>query len=1369
MSGLRVLITNHTLGNRAGSELYVRDLATALLERGHHPIAYTTIPGEVAEELRRATIPVIDDLRILTTPPDIIHGHHHLETLTAVLHFPNTPAISYCHGWLPWEETPPRSPRIYRYVAVDHTCYDRLAFEHGIPEEKIRVLLNFVDLQKFQPRGPLPPLPRKALVFSNQADENTHLPAVREACAQAGIELDVIGLNSGRVSRHPEQDLVKYDLVFAIARAALEALAVGTAVILCDATGAGPMVTTRDIELLRPLNFGIRTLQQPLKAESLLREIGRYDPADAAEVSRWIRATAGREAVVDQIVSLYHEVIAEHHAADETDRLDEARETAAYLRWLNRQLASGASHQHDETAALRQALEESRTIVEEKEMVLAQRDEGIAWLREELTRSQTARLAQKEQEQLVLKARLDERERIEQVMLARLSEEVSQWEARLAELENQMASLHQARRSEEISQREARLAELGNQMASLHQQVAESEAALRQHQEEDKATLTEKARLILQRDEGIAWLRQELDSSQQELQRIHASKWWRWIGIWWAIRARLRVMSHPVTWLWQQRGYWRVRAQVRQTIARMLPAAIKRLIKGSALYPSPSSLIPPATRNLPAPTRADVPQKRDEDRSLSIYPAVSEEALTAILNRQPPETAHHRADIICFSIIDWDFRYQRPQQLMSQFAAQGHRVFYLSTTRFLSANATPRIAVREIKENVFEVSLAAQRPPDVYGEVIEGLHQRELLASLAELRRTWRIDEAIGYVMIASWGSVALAAQQQWGWQTIYDCMDEWENFPGIKPALLEMELRLVKECDLLVVTAQRLFDKWRKYERPMVLARNAVDYDFYLRRCHPNNLLTEVKHPVIGYYGAIADWFDVVLMKDIATRRPAYTFVLLGGVFDVDVSSLQVLPNVRLLGQQPYETMPQYLYHFDACIIPFKLNAITEATDPVKLYEYLSGGKPVVSVPLPELEPYREYVYIAEGRDDFVAQLDLALAEDSSELAAQRRALAQQHTWEKRCRSIQSALVEVTPRASIIIVTWQNLAITQLCLESLISNTEYPNYEIIVVDNNSNDGTQAYLKYLANRQANLKIILNPTNNGFARANNQGIAISSGESLVLLNNDTIVPPGWLSRLLRHLRDPAIGLVGPVTNFVGNEAKIEVPYQTWAEMENFAREYTWAHDQQVADIYMLAMFCVALRRETYEATGPLDEQFGIGMFEDDDYTQRLKAAGYRVICAADVFVHHFGQAAFKKLIKSGEYNPLFEENRRRFEAKMRGALPGGGSDSRCSRLPPESKFPASFFSRWACGSASGPACAQNSRGRNWPWAGCSASFSRRPGTRSSPRRPAIRSGRCSRNSVMGCGEIAAWRKASTFLSPEQVSPKHRSISCCCPSI
>jgi len=334
VSKLRILITNNTLANRAGSELYVRDLATALLDCGHTPIAYSTHLGEVAQELRRATVPVIDDLQALATPPDVIHGQHHLDTMTALLHFPGVPAISFCHGWLPWEEAPPQFPRILRYLAVDHTCRDRLVFEHAIPEDRIRVLLNFVDLERFKPRGPLPARPKRALVFSNQASEDSYLEAVREACARQGIALDVMGIGAGNACARPEEVIGQYDLIFAKARAAIEALAVGAAVILCDGVGAGPMVTASELDHLRPLNFGIRTLRKPISPDVLAQEIDRYDPRDAAEVSRRIRETAGRAAVVDELITIYQEVIAEQKSLGVCSLQAEERAAAVYFRWL---------------------------------------------------------------------------------------------------------------------------------------------------------------------------------------------------------------------------------------------------------------------------------------------------------------------------------------------------------------------------------------------------------------------------------------------------------------------------------------------------------------------------------------------------------------------------------------------------------------------------------------------------------------------------------------------------------------------------------------------------------------------------------------------------------------------------------------------------------------------------------------------------------------------------------------------------------------------------------------------------------------------------------------------------------------------------
>lgn len=332
--GLRILITNNALDARRGSELYVRDVAIGLLKRGHTPLVYSSNLGEVAAELQAANVTVVDDLEKVADTPDLIHGHHHMDTMTALLHFARVPAINFCHGWSNWYETPVRFPRVLRYVAVDHACRDRLVNRHAIPEASVRVLLNFVDLARFKMRAaPLPARPRRALLFSNYANEETHLPVVREACQKTNLELDVVGSGRRNASAEPEKILSEYDLVFAKARCALEALAVGSAVVLCDAGGVGPMVTVAELDSLRPLNFGIRTLREPLNTGTLVREINRYDSRDAAEVCRRIRADAGLDFIVDELISLYHEVIDEF-ANSSRDEVEEGRAAAAYLRQL---------------------------------------------------------------------------------------------------------------------------------------------------------------------------------------------------------------------------------------------------------------------------------------------------------------------------------------------------------------------------------------------------------------------------------------------------------------------------------------------------------------------------------------------------------------------------------------------------------------------------------------------------------------------------------------------------------------------------------------------------------------------------------------------------------------------------------------------------------------------------------------------------------------------------------------------------------------------------------------------------------------------------------------------------------------------------
>src|SRR2546421_10269031 len=180
---LKFLITNWILAQRAGTELYVHDLALGLLRRGHTPIVYSTDLGAVANVIRKYTIPVLDDLAAVSATPYVIHGHHYHETMTALLRFPGVPAIYVCHDWHSWFDKPPKFPRILRYGAVDQTCYDKLIYETAIPEERVRLVPNFVDLKRFKLRASLSARPQRVLILCNYTQEFPHLAAVREACA----------------------------------------------------------------------------------------------------------------------------------------------------------------------------------------------------------------------------------------------------------------------------------------------------------------------------------------------------------------------------------------------------------------------------------------------------------------------------------------------------------------------------------------------------------------------------------------------------------------------------------------------------------------------------------------------------------------------------------------------------------------------------------------------------------------------------------------------------------------------------------------------------------------------------------------------------------------------------------------------------------------------------------------------------------------------------------------------------------------------------------------------------------------------------------------------------------------------------------
>lgn len=234
----------------------------------------------------------------------------------------------------------------------------------------------------------------------------------------------------------------------------------------------------------------------------------------------------------------------------------------------------------------------------------------------------------------------------------------------------------------------------------------------------------------------------------------------------------------------------------------------------------------------------------------------------------------------------------------------------------------------------------------------------------------------------------------------------------------------------------------------------------------------------------------------------------------------------------------------------------------------------------------------------------------------------------------------------SVIIPVFNQLSFTKRCLESIRDFTSLP-YELIVVDNGSTDGTSAFLK----TQKDLRVITNRSNRGFGPAVNQGLALARGEYLVVLNNDTLVTPGWLEELLSALKtDPAAGLAGPVTNYASGPQCIPVPYQADSEesIVAFARERAAAYKGKIREVFRLVGFCLAVKRAVVEKIGGFDPRFATGNFEDDDFCLRARLAGFRLFIAEGAFVHHYGHRTFGGA--GLDFAARMAENWRRFKEK-----------------------------------------------------------------------------------------------------------------------
>ena len=309
---MNILITNFVLNTQSGTETYVYELAIELQKRGHNVEVFTLFKGDLAKSLIEKGIFVSSKLKKLKNKPDCIHGHHNIVTLKAANFFKETPIIFFIHDRISSLDIPPKHPNILQYLAVDYNCKERYFIENGFAADDIEVIYNWANLSRFKQRKTISVVPRKALAFSNYMSKSNVFPFIKEACLSQNIEIDLIGSGNGNATTTPENILEQYDIVFGKAKAAIEAMATGAAMIICDFRGLAEMVSPENMVHYKKYNFGMKLMTNKIQTDLIIQEIKKYDAENILKVSNFIRKEADFMSIVTQLENTYLRVIKEY-------------------------------------------------------------------------------------------------------------------------------------------------------------------------------------------------------------------------------------------------------------------------------------------------------------------------------------------------------------------------------------------------------------------------------------------------------------------------------------------------------------------------------------------------------------------------------------------------------------------------------------------------------------------------------------------------------------------------------------------------------------------------------------------------------------------------------------------------------------------------------------------------------------------------------------------------------------------------------------------------------------------------------------------------------------------------------------------------
>lgn len=313
--------------------MFVLEIGRALSTAGHEICVFSSVGGEVSQAIDEE-----EGMTFVTSPedcpfvPDLIHGQHHLETMASVATFPGVPAIYQVHGFGPWEEEPPRHPRLLRYFGTTPRMAEWIASRCGVEESEVGTIRNFFDPERFRVVRKSGTGARRAAVMMNHMEESrAAFQALREGCARAGWELDGIGKDFGHVIERPEEVLPGYEVVFAGGRSAIEAMACGCVSIPITRETMAEAVRPDNFERLRDLNFCADAKDPPIASSRVERTLGSLDPAETAQVTERIRREARLEDTIGDLVRNYREIVEEARSHPIPTPEEEAEAMARYL------------------------------------------------------------------------------------------------------------------------------------------------------------------------------------------------------------------------------------------------------------------------------------------------------------------------------------------------------------------------------------------------------------------------------------------------------------------------------------------------------------------------------------------------------------------------------------------------------------------------------------------------------------------------------------------------------------------------------------------------------------------------------------------------------------------------------------------------------------------------------------------------------------------------------------------------------------------------------------------------------------------------------------------------------------------------------